>query len=164
MPQIRFWHQGDLPHLLRMAAITTWEIMNASDKAVAQPDVVYANAQRSLLGALQSPGGTAIVADENGRPVGYLLICIRPDERTGEMQGYMADIYLLPEYRGKGLAKEFHRVGEEYLRGLGIRQATNWVHAENPLGRKASEARGFRIWGVMMEKRLRPQLARAGGR
>ena len=31
---------------------------------------------------------------------------------------------------------------------------TNWVHATNPLGRKTSQARGFRVWGVMMEKLL----------
>ncbi len=156
MPQVRFWRQSDLPDLLHMAAITAWEILNQSDKAVARPDVVYANAQRSLMGSLHSPGGTAIVADEGGRPVGYLLITPRPDERTGEMQGYMADIYILPEFRGRGLARELHRLGEDYLRRMGIRQVTNWVHAENPLGKKASDQRGFRLWGVMMEKRIPP--------
>lgn len=152
MPQVRFWQRSDLPGLLQMAAITAWEIMNPSDKAVARPDVVYANAHRNVIATLSSPHGTAIVADEGGWPVGYLLIGLRPDERTGEMTGYMADIYIYPQYRGKGLAQKFHEVGEDYLRKLGIRKATNWVHATNPLGKKASDDKGFRLAGVMMEK------------
>lgn len=155
MVQVRFWQQSDLPELLRMSAITAWEIMNPTDKAVAQPEVVARNAHQSLVGSLSSPGGTAVVADDGGRAVGFLLIILRPDEKTGEMQGYMADIYIYPEYRGKGLAQEFHRLGEDYLRQLGIRRATNWVHATNPLGKKASQEKGFRLWGVMMEKVLR---------
>ncbi|MFZ5815069.1 MAG: GNAT family N-acetyltransferase [Bacillota bacterium] len=159
MPHVRFWRESDLPGLLQMASITAWEIMNPSDKAVARPEVVFANAQRNLIQVLASPGGTAIVADEGGRPVGYLLIGLRPDDRTGEIQGYMADIYIQPPFRGKGLAAEFHRIGEDYLRRLGIRRATNWTHASNPLGRKASNDKGFRLWGVMMEKLLQPATA-----
>jgi len=152
--EVRFWRMSDLPWLLHMAAVTDWEIMNPTDRAVARPEVVQANAHRNLLAALASPGGTAFVVDDGGRPVGFLLIGIRPDDRTGELQGYMADIYLMPEYRGKGLAKRLHEAGEWYLRRLGIRRVTNWVHATNPLGRKTSQARGFRVWGVMMEKLL----------
>ncbi|MFZ5827736.1 MAG: GNAT family N-acetyltransferase [Bacillota bacterium] len=156
MVQVRFWRQSDLPGLAQMAAITAWEIMNPSDKAVARPEVVAANAHKSLIGCLSSPGGTAVVIDDGGRPVGYLLIGLRPDDRTGEMQGYMADIYIYPPYRGKGLAEELHRLGEDYLRRIGIRKATNWVHAQNPLGKKASMQKGFRLWGLMMEKLLHP--------
>lgn len=154
MTQVRFWEINDLPWLMQMAAQTDWEIMNPDDKATARPEVVYANAHRNLVATLASPGGTAIVGVDGGRPIGFLLIGIRPDERTGEPQGYMADIYLEPPYRGKGLAKQFHELGEVYLRRLGIRKVTNWVHATNPLGQKASAARGFQLWGVMMEKRL----------
>jgi ribosomal protein S18 acetylase RimI-like enzyme len=157
VPKVRFWQQSDLPGLLEMSAITAWEIMNPSDKAVARPEVVFANAQRSLVQCLSSPGGTAVVADEGGLPVGYMLIVLRPDEKTGEMQGYLADIYIKPQYRRQGLAKELHRVGEDYLRQLGIRKATNWVHATNPLGKKSSQEKGFRLWGVMLEKVLQPQ-------
>lgn len=156
MPQVRFWQMSDLPGLLEMSAITAWEIMNPSDKAVARFERVADNAHRNLVTVLQSPGGTAVVADERGRPVGFLLIGLRPDDRTGEMQGYMADIYIYPPYRGQGLAQEFHRLGEDYLRRIGIRKATNWVHAKNPLGKKASTEKGFRLWGVMMEKLLHP--------
>lgn len=155
MVQVRFWQQSDIPELLRMSAITAWEIMNPTDKAVANPEVVARNAHHSLVSCLSSPGGTAVVADDGGKAVGFLLIILRPDEKTGEMQGYMADIYINPEYRGKGLAQEFHRLGEDYLRKIGIRRATNWVHATNPLGKKASQEKGFRLWGVMMEKVLR---------
>ncbi|MEW8977091.1 MAG: GNAT family N-acetyltransferase [Symbiobacterium sp.] len=154
MAQVRFWQPTDLPWLLEMAARTDWEILSPTDRAVARPEVVRANSHRNLLATLASPGGTAIVTEDGGRPVGFLLIGIRPDDRTGEPQGYMADIYLMPEYRGRGLAKQMHELGEQYLRWLGIRQVTNWVHATNPLGQKASHARGFRVWGVMMEKLL----------
>ena len=62
MAEVRFWRMSDLPWLLHMAAVTDWEIMNPTDRAVARPEVVQANAHRNLLAALASPGGTAFVS------------------------------------------------------------------------------------------------------
>jgi GNAT superfamily N-acetyltransferase len=95
------------------------------------------------------------VATDRGRPVGYLLLAIQHNDKTGEPYGYFADIYIEPEYRGGTLARDLHYMGEDYLRQIGIRKATNWTHAHNPLGKKAQAKVGINLWGLMMVKHLR---------
>ncbi len=156
MARIRFWQPSDLPYLQRMAAITAWNITPADDKARSRFETVAASAVQNLHGVLSSPGGTAVVAEEGGRPVGYLLIGIQRNDQTGEPHGYLADIYVEPAHRKKGISKGLHLVGEEYLRRLGMRKATNWTHAHNPLGQAASSHHGYELWGMMMVKHLQP--------
>lgn len=155
MAEVRFWRPDDLPHLSYFAAMNTWKILTPDDQAVASIGYVASSAEENLHAVLSSPGGTALVAEENGRPVGYLLIGIRPAERTGEPSGYMADVYIEPEYRNQGIAGQFHKLGEEYLQRLGVRKATLWTHAHNPLGRQSAERQGYRTYGAMYAKKLR---------
>lgn len=157
MPQFRFWQQSDLPWLMQMAGVTAWNITPEDDKARTTPQAVAESAQANLMGVVQSPFGTAVVAEESGRPVGYLLIGIQHNDKTGEPHGYMADIYVDPAYRRAGVSKGLHQLGEEYLRRLGIRHATNWTHAHNPLGQRASAHHGYNLWGMMMVKHLQPK-------
>lgn len=151
---IRFWRPSDLPYLLEMAAETAWQITPPEDRARSSPEFIRRGAHMNLAGCLQSPGGTAVVAEEDGRPVGYLVVMLQPDERTGQMQGYLADIYVEPAYRRSGLAKGLYPLAESYLQQLGIRSATNWVHAGNEKGQKSGEYFGLRPWGVMMAKTI----------
>lgn len=151
---IRFWQPRDLPYLLQMAAETAWQITPPADRAATSPEVIRQAAHQNLGGCLSSPGGTAVVAEENGRPVGFLVITLQPNERTGETQGYFADIYVEPAHRRGGVARGMHNLAEAYLQRLGIKSATNWVHAHNEKGQKTGEKFGLRPWGVMMAKTI----------
>jgi GNAT superfamily N-acetyltransferase len=153
--EVRFWREQDLPAMRYFAVINAWLILPPDDRQVASIGMVAQLAESNLMRVLQSPGGTAILAVEGERPVGYLLVAIQPDEKTGEYQGYMADIYIEPEYRKLGIAGRLHEMGEGHLQRLGIRRATNWTHAHNPLGQRSAERRGYRPWGMMMVKSLR---------
>lgn len=155
MTTIRPWQQSDLPTLLQMAAVTAWEITPPDDKPYTSYATVAGNAQRSLMAVLASPGGFAYVAEEGGKPVGYLAVGIQQHEKTGEPHGYMADIYVDPAHRRGGLARELHRLSEEHCRRMGLRSITNWTHAHNPLGQKASARHGFDLWGLMLVRHLR---------
>jgi ribosomal protein S18 acetylase RimI-like enzyme len=153
--QVRFWQESDLPYLQHMAAVTAWQITPPDDKPHTTYQTVAGNAVRNLHAVLQSPHGACVVAEEGGRPVGYLLIGLQTNDKTGQPHGYLADIYVEPQYRRSGLAKQLHDIGEGYLRQIGITRATNWTHAHNPLGQKASEHFGLKLWGMMMSKDLR---------
>lgn len=159
MVYVRMWQQSDLPVLERMAALTAWNITPPDDQRMTAFPIVARSAVHNLYSVLGSPGGVAFVADDGGRPVAYLLIGIQPNDKTGEPQGYLADIYVEPQYRRMGISKELHRWGEEYLRRLGIRKVTNWTHATNALGQGASNHHGLRLTAVVMTKELRPTRA-----
>lgn len=151
---IRFWHPRDLPHLLQMAAETAWQITPPADRARSSPELIRQAAHHNLAGCLSSPGGTAVVAEEQGRPVGFLVITLQPSERTNEMQGYFADIYVEPAHRRSGVAKGMQDLADAYLQRLGVKSATNWVHAHNERAQQAAERFGLTPWGVMMSKRI----------
>jgi len=155
MLKVRFWQQSDLPELMRMAGVTAWNITPPDDKPHTSFEAVAANARGNLELVLSAPYGTAVVAEENGRPVGYFLIAVQQNEKTGEPFGYAADIYVEPSHRRSGASKLMHDLGENYLRQLGLHTLTNWTHAHNPLGQRASDKHGFRIHMLMMSKDLR---------
>jgi GNAT superfamily N-acetyltransferase len=155
MATVRFWQPADVPYLLHMAAETAWQITPEKDRAYTRPEIVRRAAQANLAGCLSTPGGTVLVAEADGRPVGYLLITIQPNDRTGQLQGYLADIYVEPEYRRAKLGLQLHQMAEAYVHRLGIRTVTNWVHTGNEKGLKAAEHFGMRPWAVMMSKELR---------
>lgn len=155
MAEVRFWRPEDMPYLRWFAALNAWHILPPDDLRHASVGTVAQHAEGNLFGVLQSPGGTALVAVADGRPVGYMLIAVRSDEKTNERAGYIADIYIEPAYRKHGIAGHFHEIGEKYLADMGIRRATLWTHAHNPLGQKSAERRGYKLWGMMMSKELR---------
>lgn len=154
MATVRFWQPTDLPYLLPMAAEASWQYTPPAERERSTPEFIGQAAHYNLLGCLSSPGGTAVVVEENGRPFGYMVVTLSPNERTGEMQGYLADIYVEPAYRRSGIAKELVRWGEAYLQHLGIRSETNWVHAGNEKSMKAAETLGLKPWAVMMAKTI----------
>lgn len=159
MIEVRHWVQSDLPHLQRMAVILTLGITPADDLKASNPETIAVAAVTNLHSVLGSPGGTAIVGAVGGRPIGFLLIGIQTDERTGQPKGYLADIFVEPEYRGTGLSARLREAGEQYLRWLGVRRASVWVHAHNPKGRKAAASFGMQPRAVVLSKRLKPGAA-----
>lgn len=154
MAEIRFWRPEDLPELRLFAVVNAWQILPPDDRAVASIAAVAEAAEGNLMRVLGSPGSTAVVAVEDGRPVGYLLIGVHPDDKTGEPVGYMADIYVEPQYRKGGLGARFHDAGEAYLRQIGVRRASLWTHAHNQLGQRSAIKQGYRMRGVMLSRTI----------
>lgn len=154
MARVRLWQSPDLPYLQRMAILMTWHVTPADDKAATTPEVIAHNALLNLDRVLGTPGGTAVVAEEGGRPVGFLLIGIQPHERTGEPQGYMADIFVEPEHRGQGIPRELQTMGEAYMRQLGLRRSLYWIHTDNRQGQRAAFDHGAKVRGLVITKTL----------
>lgn len=154
MANVRFWQPRDLPELRWFAALNTWQILPADDRRIASIGAVATSAEENLLRVLDSPGGTAIVAEADGRLVGYILVAMQPDQRTRQWVGYLADIYIEPAFRKTGIASKFHELAEAHLARQGVRQATLWTHAHNPLGQRSAERRGYQIHGLMMSRVL----------
>ncbi len=132
----------------------TWGITPPEDRAAAGLEQVARSTVQNLHETLRSPGATAVVAEEGGRPVGFLLACVQQDDRTGEWLGYLADIYLEPAYRGQGLAGHMERLANEHLRQMGMRKAYVWVHAHNAKGQASAKRLGMQLWGVVLSKEL----------
>jgi ribosomal protein S18 acetylase RimI-like enzyme len=68
--------------------------------------------------------------------------------------GYIYDIYLLPEHRGKGYGKNLMSVIESEIKSLGFKTIRLQVFGHNTIAQKLYLNSGFHITNIMMNKDL----------
>ena len=101
-----------------------------------------------------------LVAELEGRPVGFLVCC--PDWRpggTGEPVLEIHELVVDPDFRGRGIARALMEEALRLGRARGRRQAFLWVGEGNRPARKWYWRLGFREvgrWGewIRMRRRL----------
>lgn len=98
-----------------------------------------------LIERRSDPATMALVAEVAGEVVGYVLgavIDLHPDLFQPVDAGFIADIFVDPAYRGRGLARELVATLNDWFRGRGVQQVELQVAARNPDGRRFWEAVG----------------------
>jgi len=104
--------------------------------------------------------GALLVAEDGGRFLGLVACLVVQDDAVQEtpdsnVHGYIADIYVVPERRGSGLAQALLQAAEDHLAPTGVSRLRINVLAANAMARRAYEKHGFVPYEVMYEKRLR---------
>jgi len=122
---------AEWPWLLARSAETAWRHVAPALRPATTPAQVAARVQGLLVHLLSQPGSIALVAREDGRPVGYMVVAILPDELTGLPIALFYDIYVEPEHRGKGVSRRLTAAGEAHCRALGIRVIRRTVASWN---------------------------------
>lgn len=140
--------------LVSRSLVTGWAQLNPLQQASASAMDVSHRIQAMLTRAVTAPGATALVAREDGSPVGYLIVTVVPDELTGQPSGLFVDIFVEPQWRRTGLAGQLTAAGEEHLRDLGIREVRRWIAYQNPASLRHAQKDGCEVEKVMMLKRL----------
>lgn len=121
------------------------------DEATAQAEAAF----RRLLpegrpGAADQFLFTAV--DGDGRPVGMVWFGIRRDRK--EPYGYIWEIFLEPEARGRGYGEQIMRQVEARAKALGLSHLALNVFGHNMPARKLYERLGFQITAISMGKDL----------
>jgi GNAT superfamily N-acetyltransferase len=104
--------------------------------------------------------GAILVAEDSGRFLGLVACLVVRDDAVQEtadsnVHGYVTDIYVVPEWRGSGLAQALLQAAEDQLAPTGVSRLRINVLAANARARRAYEKGGFAAYEVMYEKRLR---------
>ena len=94
------------------------------------------------------------MAEEDGRPVGFLLIALQPHDKTGELQGYMADIYVEPAHRGTGVSLRLTAAGEAHCRAHGVRVIRRYIAPANTPSLRHALRDGCRVERLALVKVL----------
>lgn len=77
--------------------------------------------QKALVKLLQNPDyGTVALVYTGSFPIGYIIVCYGYSLEFGGRDAYIDEVFLLQEYRGKGLGKEAINFVEEECRKVGI--------------------------------------------
>lgn len=102
-------------------------------------------------GALPPDNHLYVLEDEEGERVGDLWWAMRPND-AGEPSGFVYNIEIRPELRGRGYAKEAMALFEEDARGHGIEQFNLTVLGGNDAARSLYRSLGYTERAVFMSK------------
>lgn len=119
--------------------------------AMRHPDTadVMENFDR-LLRIVDARDHAALIAEDNGEPVGFLLMLDSlPDEVTGQDQAFIAYMAVERDRRGGGIGAALLAAAEDEARKRGLQYIALMVTDENAAARALYERAGF-----LTERRL----------
>jgi GNAT superfamily N-acetyltransferase len=102
--------------------------------------------------------GIMLIAEDAGKAVGWAfahdekaeLFVVEPERR----HGFLAELYLMPQARGKGLGRALILGCEAWARDRGHILLTVGVLAKNPSAIRAYEGAGYAPYGITMRRYL----------
>jgi GNAT superfamily N-acetyltransferase len=102
--------------------------------------------------------GIMLIAEEGGKAVGWAFahdekaeVFVVEPERS---HGFLAELFLMPEARGKGLGRALIEGCEAWARGRGHKLLTVGVLAKNPAAIRAYEGAGYAPYIAIMRRYL----------
>lgn len=109
-----------------------------------------------LLSHLQSKDSLVLVAEDNGKIVGYSLSTIKPNVPiyVVDKLGHMHDLYIEPEYRGKGVGKTFFQHVMTWLKKKRIKYVSIGAQAINLNAREIYRKWGNKEFYIELRKRI----------
>lgn len=105
---------------------------------------------------LKSKNGMLLIAEDNGRVVGYSLNILKKNIPifTIKKLGHFSDLYIEPEYRSKGMGREFMKIAIEWFKKKKIKFVSIAAHALNPNAIRIYRKFGFSDFHVEMRMKL----------
>ena len=157
--KIRLAAHQDGAHLLK--AVTDEQDYERALHATRRPGAEIAEAYLAHIRAKVAQNrGALLIAELNGVFAGYAACWIEHDGNIAETDdsnqfGYVADTYVVPEFRGRGVVSRLLETAESHMREQGVLRMRIWTLANNTSAKRAYEAYGFEPYEVVMEKILR---------
>jgi GNAT superfamily N-acetyltransferase len=112
----------------------------------------------ALLECAAHNEGRILVAELDNKVVGYIAFWKEVSETqfsfTIPFSVKLSDIYVLPECRGKGIAKELMKEVDNYAREIGSTQILLNVLYKNEVARTVYEKNGYRNYDLVMVKEI----------
>ena len=108
-----------------------------------------------LLDFVAQQSHVLLVAEAQGRPVGFLILLDRiPDEVTLGPQGFIAYMAVEPEFQARGAGSALLRSAEDEARRLGLPYISLMVTEANAAARRLYERAGYQTERRLLCKAL----------
>ncbi len=98
---------------------------------------------------LLKKGSYYLIAIEDDKLMGWILLGASKDQFTDKMNGFIYELYVIEEFRGKGISKQLMRTAINHLRQAGYSEVRLSAYAKNQ-AIKLYEKMGFNIRTVTM--------------
>ena len=137
---------SDVPSLSRLGELLARQHAAYDPGRYRLPQSV-ADAYADLLSEqLGREDAVVLVADASGMPVGYAFARVEPASLVALMgrTGWVHDLYVVTEYRERGIGKRLLEAAIQTLADLGVADIMLGVAAQNALAAAFFRRRGFR--------------------
>lgn len=104
---------------------------------------------KSLVNPLLDKGGFYFIAVENNEILGWVLVGTTKDQFTEKPSGFIYELYLRQQYRGKGYSKRLMDAVIEHFQAEGLTEIRLSAKVDNPAVRMY-EIMGFTTRTVSM--------------
>ncbi|AGT32423.1 acetyltransferase [Geobacillus genomosp. 3] len=104
---------------------------------------------KQLIEPLLQKGGYYLIATEDHQLMGWILIGASQDPLTEKIYGFIYELFVLEEFRGKGIAKKLIETAIEHLKQDGYSEVRLRVYAGNQ-AMKLYETFGFKQKTMIM--------------
>jgi GNAT superfamily N-acetyltransferase len=151
---VRGYQSSDFTYIVTKAAQTGWLHLTPREQRLTSPDAVGRRASSMIYQALNGPEVICLIAEVQGRPIGYQLVMPHADEVSGIRSGLKLDGWLDPSARGQGISQRIHGTTESICRQMGLPRMTCIVAAHTEPALKPTSSRGFVTERVMRAKWL----------
>jgi GNAT superfamily N-acetyltransferase len=148
----RSWQAGDFPWLTRAATAANWEGLTAEEQGEVDPAGLQQMSLDQLQEVLGNGTGNAVIAEEDGRPIGFALGVVAPDTSTGDSNGLLLNLWVDPSRRRQGVARGLLQVTEALFRCCGVHKAKLWTPLQNQAVVRLGERCGYVREGVINRK------------
>lgn len=91
--------------------------------------------------ALQGHGTVALLV--GAEPEGFAIVRLRPSLYSSALEAYLAELYVVPEHRGRGLGRALLRASLELARELGADRIELGTSEDDLSARALYESHGF---------------------
>ncbi|MEH7225013.1 GNAT family N-acetyltransferase [Bacillus sp. JJ1566] len=106
-----------------------------------------------LVKPLLEKGSYYLIATENDKLMGWILIGTSKDQFTDMMNGFIYELFVIEEFRGNGISKLLMRAGIDHLKQDGYSEIRLSAFAGNQ-AIKLYEKLGFSIRTITMSLQL----------
>lgn len=133
---------------------TAWECVDPEARPHVDRLALATWTQSQMLGALRAPGSAVLIAESDGKPVGYIIVARASHPISGEPVGFLLDIWVAPGMRRCGAADALCAAAEAHCRSLGLRETVRTVAAHNAASLNHALKSGCRITQHLLCKTL----------
>ncbi|MEH7444520.1 GNAT family N-acetyltransferase [Bacillus sp. JJ1122] len=133
------------------------EVLSLSPQAVFDGTLGEVEPTKEKIDQLVKPllekGSYYLIASENDKLMGWILIGTSKDKLTDMMNGFIYELFVLEEFRGNGISKLLMRAGIDQLKQDGYSEIRLSAYAGNQ-AIKLYEKLGFSIRTITMSLQL----------
>jgi ribosomal protein S18 acetylase RimI-like enzyme len=108
---------------------------------------------KQLIEPLLKKGGNYLIAIENDKLMGWILVGASKDQFTNKTNGFIYELFVLDEFRGNGISKRLIETGIDHLKQEGYSEVRLSVFAGNHVI-KLYERLGFQKRTITMSMPL----------